>query len=64
MNKLYDSRKGDDRLHSPYRIQVTRTNGTVVVVRNEVGNVLVTSPGNPNTVLCRYFQPFLVNFAS
>ena len=37
--RVYDSKKGDDRLHSPYKIQDTRTNGTVVVVRNEEGNV-------------------------
>ena len=40
MIKVYDPNKGDDRLHSPYKIQETRTNGTVVVVRNEEGNVL------------------------
>ena len=42
MIKVYDPKKGDDRLHGPYEIQETRTNGTVVVVRNELGNVLET----------------------
>ena len=40
--KVYDPKKGDDRLHGPYKIQETRTNGTVVVLRNEEGNVLET----------------------
>ena len=34
--------KGEDKLHGPYKIQETRTNGTVVVIRNEEGNVLET----------------------
>ena len=43
MIKVYDDpKKGGDRLHGPYKIQETRTNGTVVVVRNEEGNVLET----------------------
>ena len=33
---------GEDKLHGPYKIQETRTNGTVVVIRNEEGNVLET----------------------
>ena len=40
--KVYDPAKGDDKLHGPYKIQETRTNGTVVVIRNEIGNVLET----------------------
>ena len=40
--KVYDPSKGDDKLHGPYKIQETRTNGTVVVIRNEEGNVLET----------------------
>ena len=40
--KVYDPAKGDDKLHGPYKIQETRTNGTVVVIRNEEGNVLET----------------------
>lgn len=41
--KVYDPKKGDDKLYGPYKIQEFRTNGTVVVVRNEIGNVLETS---------------------
>ena len=41
--KVYDPTKGEDKLHGPYKIQETRTNGTVVVVRNEEGNVLETN---------------------
>ena len=26
--RVYDPRKGDDRLHGPYKIQETRTNGS------------------------------------
>ena len=33
--KVYDQKKGDDRIHGPYKIQETRTNRTVVVIRNE-----------------------------
>ena len=40
--KVYDPKKGDDKLHGPYKIQETRTNGTVVVVMNELGNILET----------------------
>ena len=40
--KVCDPAKGDDTLHDPYKIQETRTNGTVVVIRNEEGNVLET----------------------
>ena len=40
--KVYDPAKGDDKLHGPTKIQDTRTNGTVVVVRNEIGNVVET----------------------
>ena len=39
---MYDPKKGDDRLHGPYKIKETRTNGTVVVIRNKEGNVLET----------------------
>ena len=42
MIKVYDPKKGDDRLHGPYKIKETRTNGTIVVIRNEEGNVLET----------------------
>ena len=42
MIKVYDPKKGDDQLHCPYKIKETRTNGTVVVIRNEEGNVLET----------------------
>ena len=42
MIKVYDPSKGEDKLHGPYKIQETRTNGTVVVIRNEEGNVLET----------------------
>ena len=42
MIKVYDPNKGEDKLHGPYKIQETRTNGTVVVIRNEEGNVLET----------------------
>jgi hypothetical protein len=42
MIKVYDPKKGDDRFHGPYKIKETRTNGTVVVIRNEEGNVLET----------------------
>ena len=42
MIKVYDPTKGEDKLHGPYKIQETRTNGTVVVIRNEEGNVLET----------------------
>ena len=40
--KVYDPTKGEDKLHGPYKIQETRTNETVVVVRNEEDNVLET----------------------
>lgn len=40
--KVYNPRKGEDKLHGPYKIQETRTNGTVVVVRDEEGNVTKT----------------------
>ena len=40
--KVYDPRKGDDKLHGPYKFQEIRTNETIVVVRNEIGNVLET----------------------
>ena len=42
MIEVYDPKKGDDRLHDPWKIQETRTNGTVVVIINEEGNVLET----------------------
>ena len=42
MIKVYDPKKGDDQFHGPYKIKETRTNGTVVVIRNEEGNVLET----------------------
>ena len=42
MIKVYDPTKGEDKLHGPYKMQETRTNGTVVVIRNEEGNVLET----------------------
>ena len=37
--KVYDPSKGDDKVNGPYKIQETRTNGTVVVIRNEEDNV-------------------------
>ena len=40
--KVYNPRKEKDRLHGPYKIQETRTNGTVAVVRDEEGNVTKT----------------------
>ena len=40
--KVYDLKKGDDKLHAPYKIHETGTNGTVVVIRNEIGNDLET----------------------
>ena len=42
MIKLYDKKKGNVCFHGPYKIKETRTNGTVVVIRNEEGNVLET----------------------
>ena len=39
MIKVYGPTKGEAKLHGPYKIQETRTNGTVVVIRNEEGNV-------------------------
>lgn len=56
MIKVYDPKKGDDRLHDPYKIQETRTNGTVVVVRNEIGNLLETYN---NRKLKSYKGPFV-----
>ena len=40
--KVYNPVKGADKLHGLYKIQETRTNGTVVVVINEIGNVVET----------------------
>ena len=36
MIKKYDPKKGDERLHGPYPITETRTNGTVVVYRDNL----------------------------
>jgi hypothetical protein len=40
--RAYNPKKGEDRLHGPYKIQETRTNGTVVVIRDKEGNVAET----------------------
>ena len=42
MIKKYDPKKDDNQFHGPYKIKETRTNGTVVVIRNKEGNVLET----------------------
>ena len=48
MIKKYDPRKGDERLHGPYPILETRTNGTIVVHRdnliNETYNIRKVEP--------------------